>query len=101
MLHREWMESHGKITKRTWINDWKTYTVEYIRARIERNLPREPTSPRRMGDNVRWGSLHWKTRSSSTQWLPSSTRFTKRTSWGSHTGSALGEASIKRWMRYG
>ena len=35
------MESRGRNTKQTWINDCRTYTVEYTRERIERNLPRE------------------------------------------------------------
>src|SRR5467141_2467188 len=80
MLHREWTESRGKSTKQTWINDWRTYTVEYTRERIERNLPREPTSPKRMDDDDPWASQPWRTRSSSTQWFRSSTRSMKRTS---------------------
>jgi len=77
----EWTESRGKSTKQTWINDWRTYTVEYTRERIERNLPREPTSPKQMDDDDPWASQPWRTRSSSTQWLRSSTRSMKRTSW--------------------
>src|SRR6266446_4461031 len=91
MLHREWTESRGKSTKQTWTNDWRTYTVEYTGERIERNLPREPTSPKRMDDDDPWASQPWRTRSSSTQWLRSSTRSMKRTSWGSSSaGCALG-----------
>src|SRR5487761_362736 len=101
MLHREWTESRGRSTKQTWINDWRIYTVEYTGERIERNHPREPTSPKRMDDGDPWASQPWRTRSSSTQWLRSSTKSMKRTSWGSLTGSVLGEGSTKRWMRSG
>ncbi len=49
------------------------------RARIERNLPGEPTYPKRMDDSGPWALLPWRTKSFSTLWVRSSTRFTKRT----------------------
>ena len=37
-------------------------------GRIERSLPREPTSRKPMDDNVPWASRPWRTRSFSTPW---------------------------------
>jgi hypothetical protein len=67
----------------------------------QRDLPREPTYPKRMDDNGHWALLPWKTKSSNKQWEQSLGRSTKRTFWDSRTGSGLGEASTLRWMRYG
>src|SRR6202048_807288 len=57
------------------------------------------TYPRRMANNGRSALLPWKTKSSRQRWLRSSRRSTRRSSWGSATGSDLGAASTMRWMR--
>src|SRR6266849_3189213 len=57
------------------------------------------TYPRWMANNGRSALLPWKTKSSRQRWLRSSRRSTRRSSWGSATGSDLGAASTMRWMR--
>src|SRR6267143_3309708 len=95
------MGRRGKATRRTWTSGWRIYTAACIGERIERNLPREPTYPKRMDDSDHWALLPWKTKSSNRQWEQSLDRSTKRTFWDSRTGSGRGEASTLRWMRYG
>ena len=71
----------------------------FIAARIGRCRRGGSTSRNRMGGSARWGSLRWKTRSSSGRWWRCSMRSTRRTSSGSRTGSGPGAASTMRWMR--
>ena len=54
-----------------------------------------------MDDSAPWALLPWKTKSSSTPWSRSSTRFMSRTFWGSRMVSDLGVTSTKRWTRCG
>ena len=42
---------------------WQEYEPESIEGRIERSLPREPTSRKRMDGNAPWASQPWRTRS--------------------------------------
>jgi len=45
--------------------NWRICTTESKGERIERSLPKEPTSQKPMGGNALWASQHWRIRSSS------------------------------------
>jgi hypothetical protein len=47
------------------MRSWRTCIAESIEERIERSLPREPTSRKPMDSNVPWASQPWRIRSSS------------------------------------
>src|SRR6266699_3195616 len=57
------------------------------------------TYRRRTANNGRSASPPSRTRSSRQRWWRSSRRSTRRSSWGSATGSGPGVASMTRWMR--
>ncbi len=90
-----WKEYETDLDKRLEI-----YTDVCTGGRIERDLPREPTYPKRMDDSGHWALLPWRTKSSNRLWERSLGRSTKRTFWDSRTGSGLGVSTL-RWMRYG
>jgi hypothetical protein len=90
----------------TWMSmnlAWKVgspiFTVGFTAALIERSHPGEYIFRSPMGDNGRWESRHWRTKSSSTPWSRSSIRFMKRTFGDSLMASGQDAASIKRWTR--
>ncbi len=74
-------------------------THAFIEERTGRSRRGACTSRNRTGGNGRWGSHRWRTRSSSVRSSRCSTRSTRLTSSGSHTGSGPGVASTMRWMR--
>ena len=70
-----------------------------IVERIGHNLREESIYRKPTAGNDRWASRHWKTRSSSTQSRPSSTRFTRWTFEASRTGFDRAAVHIRRWTR--
>src|SRR5882757_7663432 len=70
-----------------------------LHSRVHRGAYRARPSRRATDGSVRSGSPHWKTRSSSTQWSPSSTTSMRRTSSASRMVFVRDATSIRRWMR--
>jgi len=95
------MESRGRNTKQTWINDCRTYTVEYTGERIERNLPREPTSPKRMDGQRPLGMAALEDKIVQYAVVTVLNQIYEEDFLGFSYGFRTGEASIKRWMRSG
>jgi hypothetical protein len=87
------------VTWQEYAQDLEANLVDlHARARTERYRRGGSTSPNRMGGNARSALLRWKTKSFSARWWKCSMQSTKKTSWGSRTGSDLGAASTMRWM---
>jgi hypothetical protein len=95
----EWTASHGRSMRPGWRIGLQICTAGCIAERIGRFHREGSTSRKATDGNIRSGSPHWKTRSSSTQWSPSSPRSMRRTSSASRMVFVRDAASIRRWMR--
>src|SRR6516165_5237628 len=80
----------------TWRYGSPTCMDESIAEHIERNRREESGFRRPMGGSVRWGSRHWRTKSSSTRSGRSSTKSGKRTFWATATDSAWAQPARVR-----
>ena len=89
----------GGRTRQTLTETSLICTREFIGAHTGHCPLAGGTYRRRMANNGRSASPPSRTRSSRQRWWRSSRRSTRRSSWGSATGSGLGVASMMRWMR--
>src|SRR6516162_4373247 len=118
-VHRFAPPPHGRFAPRELLRaeaksrpgmTWQEYEtglegrLAHLHSRVHRGAYRALPSrrvyiPKGDGRQRRWGSRHWRIRSSSRLWSPSLTRFTKRTFWASRMAFDRGAARIRRWMR--
>jgi len=85
------------IRNRPWINDCRTYTVEYTGERIERK-PSRNLHPKADGTTTTLGHGSPGGQDRPVRSGHSLNQIYEEDFLGSPTGSAPGEASIKRWM---
>ena len=91
------------VTWQDYAQDLEANIVD-LHARIHRGAYRALPSRRKyiakpMGGNARSASLRWKIKSPSVRWWKCSMQSTKKTSWGSRTGTDPSVASTMRWTR--